>query len=266
MKKIVLLLLLCGLVMTSCLAPSKVVYMKDMRPEILYTLTQRPLLRVQQQDRLRIIVGSRNPELAAPYNLGVTGYQIGSDGEVRTTSNMTAKEGGYLVDRQGNIEFPVLGVLRVEGLTIQEVSNLIRNRLREERHITDALVSVDILNFKIMVIGEVGNIGIQNVPEEKITLLEAITRAGGVTTNASLGEVVVIREDRRGYRQIVNDLRSVAVLESPAFYLQQNDIVYVKPRAARISERENRSWQWYNTVLGLGNTVISVLLLINYYK
>ena len=266
MKKIVLLLSLCGLMMTSCLAPSKMVYMKDMRPEILYTLSQRPLLRIQQQDRLRILVSSRNPELAAPFNLGVAGYQVGSDGEVRTTSNMTIRESGYLVDRQGNIEFPILGILRVEGLTIQEVSNLVQNRLREERQISDAIVSVDILNFKIMLIGEVGSIGIQDVPEEKITLLEAITIAGGVTPNASLGEIAVIREDRRGYRMIMNDLRSVAVLESPAFYLQQNDIVYVKPKGARMSERENRSWQWYNTALGLGNTLISVLLLINYYK
>jgi len=266
MKKIVLLLSLCGLIMTSCIVPQKMVYMKDMRPEILYTLTQRPLLKIQQHDRLRILVSSRNPELAAPFNLGVAGYQIGSDGEVRTTSNMTVREGGYLVDRQGNIEFPVLGMLRVEGLTIQEASNLIKNRMREERLINDALVTVDILNFKIMVIGEVGSIGIQNVPEEKITLLEAITRAGGVTSNAALSEVLVIREDRRGYRQIVNDLRTVAVLESPAFYLQQNDIVYVKPRTARMTERETRTWQWYNTLLGFGNTVISILLLINYYK
>jgi len=266
MKKIVLLLSLCGLMMTSCLAPSKLVYMKDMRPELLYTFSQRPVLRIQQQDRLRILISSRNPELAAPFNLGITGYQIGTDGEIRTTSNITSREGGYLVDRQGNIEFPVLGILRVEGLTIQEASNLIQNRLREERMINDALVTVDILNFKIMVIGEVATIGMLNVPEEKITLLEAITRAGGVTTNASLGEVAVIREDRRGVRMIMNDLRTIAVIESPAFYLQQNDIVYVKPKGARLSERENRSWQWYNTVLGLGNTVISVLLLINYYK
>ena len=266
MKKIVLLLSLCGLMMTSCIAPTKMVYMKDMRSDILYTLSQRPLLRVQSGDRLRILVSSRDAELAAPYNLGVAGYQIGSDGEIKATSNMTLMESGYLVDRQGYIEFPGLGMLRMEGLMIEEASNLIKNRLREERLIGDAIVTIDILNFKIMVMGEVGSIGIQNVPEEKITLLEAITRAGGVTTNASLGEVVVIREDRRGYRQIVNDLRTVAVLESPAFYLQQNDIVYVKPKAAHMSERETRSWQWYNTALGLGNTVISVLLLINYYK
>ena len=264
MKKLVFLLWLCSWMITSCVAPSKMVYLKDMRPEIQYTISQRPLLRIQQQDRLKITVSSRNPELAAPFNVGVAGYQVGADGDVRTTASMI--DGGYLVDRQGNIEFPVLGMMRVEGLTIQEAANMIKNQLREERFISDALVTVDILNFKIMVIGEVANIGIQNVPDEKITLLEAIRRAGGLTTNASMDEVVVMREDRRGYRMLVNDLRTVAVFDSPGFYLQQNDIVYVKPKAARVSERESRSWQWYNTVLGLGNTVISVILLLNYYK
>ena len=252
--------------MTACVAPAKIVYLKDMRPEVLYTLSQRPLLRIQQLDRLKIVVSSKNPELVAPFNMGVAGYQVGSDGEVRRTANMTNQENGYLVDRQGNIEFPVLGMKRVEGMTIQEVSNMIKNELIKENYVYDAIVTVDILNFKITVMGEVSSVGIQNVPDEKITLLEAITRAGGVTTNAALNEVVVYREDRRGLRMIVNDLRTVAVLDSPAFYLQQNDIVYIKPKSARMSERESRSWQWYNTVLGLGNTVISVLLFINYYK
>ena len=254
MKKIVFLLSLCGLMMTSCVAPTKIVYLKDMRPEILYTLSQRPLLTIQQQDRLKILISSGSPELTAPFNMGVTGYQVGSDGDVRATANRTIQENGYLVDRQGNIDFPILGTMRVEGLTIQEASNLIKNRLREEQVIVDALVTVDILNFKIMVMGEVGNIGIQNVTDEKITLLDAITRAGGVTTNASLGEVMVVREDRRGYRMIPNDLRTVGVFESPAFYLQQNDIVYVEPNKAKARNSK------VGASTGLWITSVSILI------
>jgi len=265
MKKLVFLWLQCGLIMTSCIVPQKMVYMKDMRPELLYQLSQKPEVKVQQNDRLRIVISSRAPELSAPFNLRVGEYQIGSDGEVRTVSSST-QQSGYLVDRQGNIEFPILGILRVEGLTKPEVSILIKNRLREERQISDAMVAVDILNFKITVIGEVNNIGTQFVTDDKITLLEAITRAGGVTTNASMRDVVVIREDRRGYRQIVNDLQTVAVLESPAFYLQQNDIVYVKPRTARVSERETRTWQWFSSIMGVSSTILSLLIYVNYYK
>jgi len=264
MKKNVFLWALCALVMTSC-AP-KMVYMADMRPELLYQIAQRPDLKIQPQDRLRIIISSKSPELVAPFNMGVSGYQVSSDGDVRAMASAAMQENGYLVDRQGNIEFPVLGILRAEGLTKQELAYQIKNRLKDASMVPDAVVTVDIMNFKITVIGEVGSPGVQNVNDEKITLFEAITRAGGVTTNASMGDIQVRREDKRGYRMYINDLRTVDVFDSPVFYLQQNDVVYVLPKASRMSEREARSWQWYNTVLGLSGTVMSLLLLINYYK
>ena len=266
MKKTVFLLLLCTLAMFSCLAPRKIVYLNDMRPELLYQISQRPDLKIQPQDRLKIMISSRTPELSAPFNMGVGGYQVDSDGEIRATATTAMQDGGYLVDRQGNIEFPILGTLRVDGLTKQELAYQIKNRLRDERLINDALVTVDIVNFRITVIGEVGRPGVQTVIDEKISIFDAITRAGGVTTNASMDEVVVIREDRRGYRLFYNDLRTVAVFDSPTYFLQQNDVVYVRPKAARMSERESRSWQWFSAVLGLSGTIISILLLINYYK
>ena len=264
MKTNVFLWALCALVMTSC-AP-KMVYMADMRPELLYQIAQRPDLKIQPQDRLRIIISSKSPELVAPFNMGVSGYQVGPDGDVRAMASAAMQESGYLVDRQGNIEFPVLGILRVEGLTKQELAYQIKNRLKDASMVPDAVVTVDITNFKITVMGEVGSPGVQNVNDEKITLFEAIVRAGGVTTNASMGEVRVMREDKRGYRMYINDVSTVALLESPTFYLQQNDIVYVLPKAAKMSERESRSWQWYNTFIGLAGAVISLLLLMNYYK
>ena len=265
MKKTVFLMVLSALAMTSCVAPQKVVYLKDMRPEVLYQLSQRPDLKIQPQDRLKIMISSRNPELTAPFNMGVGGFQVGSDGQVRNVASTAMQEGGYLVDRQGNIEFPVLGIIHVEGLTKQEVAYQIKSRLNEQRMIPDAIVTVDIMNFKITVIGEVNGAGTQNVIDEKITLFDAIIQAGGVTTNASMGDIQVIREERRGYKAYINDLRTVTVFDSPTFYLQQNDIVYVKPKVARRSESETRSWQWYSTVLGLTGTVMSLLLLLRYY-
>jgi len=265
MKKNVFLFVLCALVMTSC-ATQKIVYLKDMRPELQYHLSQRPDLKIQPQDRLKILISSRNPELTAPFNTGVGGYQIGPSGEVRTITSSAMQEGGYLVDRQGNIEFPVLGLLRVEGLTKQEVAYQIKNRLKDERQISDAVVTVDIMNFRITVIGEVGSPGIQNVNDEKITIFEAIIRAGGVTSNGAMGEIQVFREDRRGLQVFNNDLRTVAVLDSPTYYLQQNDIVYVKPRVGRMSDGEARAWNLLSTVLSLTGTFISIMILYNYYK
>jgi len=254
------------LVMSSCVVSQKMIYLKDMRPEILYQITQRQDLKIQPQDRLKIMISSKTPELTAPFNMGVGGYQVGTDGEVRNIASSAMREGGFLVDRQGNIEFPVLGTLRVEGLTKYEVAYQIKNRLRDENLVKDAVVTVDLMNFKVTVIGEVGGPGVQNVIDEKITLFEAIIRAGGVTSNAAMGDILVIREEKRGYMAYVNDLRTVAVFDSPTYYLQQNDIVYVLPRTARMTERESRTWQWYNIVLGLVGTVMSALLLMHYYK
>ena len=263
MKKLVFLLLLCGLVMTSC--SPRMIYLKDMRPELLYTLSQKPELKIQPQDRLRIVVSSKNPELVVPFNSGTRGYQMGSDGEIRMT-DPSLQESGYLVDRQGSIEFPVLGMIRVEGLTMKELSDLIKKNLIDNRIVSDAIVTVDILNFKITLVGEVGGVGVQIINDDKITLLDAIIRGGGVTPNASMKEVVVIREDKRGYRMFVNDLSTVAVFDAPAFYLQQNDIVYVKPKTGAMSQGESRTWQLFGALTGLINTTLSLLILLNYYN
>ncbi|MDR1527484.1 MAG: polysaccharide biosynthesis/export family protein [Dysgonamonadaceae bacterium] len=265
MKKLVFVWMVCGLAMTSCLSP-KVIYLKDMEPDFLYSLIEKTELKIKQEDRLRITISSKNPELSAPFNLGVFGYQVNVDGEVRTTASPVMQESGYEVDPQGNIEFPVLGTLHVEGLTRQELSGFIKTRLREDGLINDVIVTVDFLNLKIMMMGEVGGVGILSVPEGRITLLEAIMRSGGLTPNASLGEVAVIREQDNGRVMLMNDLRTVEVFNSPSFYLQQNDIVYVKPKAGRPSEGEQRAWQLWSILLSLAGTSATILLLIQYYQ
>jgi polysaccharide export outer membrane protein len=268
MKKSMFLWMVCGfVVMTSCVSPKKVIYLRDMEPNFLYFSASKPELRIEQDDRLRIVISSREPELTAPFNMGVGGYQIGTDGEVRTRAVVNpAQETGYMVDRQGNIEYPVLGILHVEGLTKKELADLLKDWLKQEKLINDAIVTVDLLNLKITMMGEVGSVGVLSVPDNRITLLEAITRAGGLTANASMDNVAVIREDGDGRRMLVNDLRTVDLFNSPGFYLQQNDIVYVKPKAGAPSAKETRAWQFYSTLLGLASTVVSTWLLIQYYK
>jgi polysaccharide export outer membrane protein len=267
MRKSMFLWLVCGFaMMTSCVSPKKVIYLRDMDPDFLYSLGAKPEVRIEPDDRLRIVISSKNPELSAPFNIRIGGYQVSTDGEVRLTANPNLQETGYVVDRQGNIEFPILGLLQVKGLTKQELSGLIKERLKQEELINDAIVTVDLLNMKIIMMGEVGGVGVLSVSENRITLLEAIIRSGGLTPNASMGEVAVIREDQDGLRMLMNDLRTVEVFNSPGFYLQQNDIVYVKPLAGVPSAKENRAWQLSGTLLGLISTVVSSWLLIQYYN
>jgi polysaccharide export outer membrane protein len=237
-----------------------------MEPDLLYPLSRREELKIQPGDRLQILISSKNPELSAPFNVGVGGYQVGMDGEIKTMANSAMQEKGYTVSPQGNIEFPVLGELYVEGLTRQELADLIRERLRKDELINDAIVTVDLLNLKIIMIGEVNSVGVLSVPDGKITLLEAITMSGGLTNNAMMNEVAVIREEVGGYRMMINDLRKVEVFNSPSFYLQQNDIVYVKPVTRGLSERESNVLQFSTFLLGLGSTVVSLMILRQYYK
>jgi polysaccharide export outer membrane protein len=267
MKKSMFVWVVCGFaMMTSCVSPKKVTYLRDMEPNFLYFSATKPELRIVQDDRLRIVINSENRELLAPFKTEIGGYQVESDGEVKTVDSPVIQETGYVVDRQGNIEYPVLGILHVEGLTKQELSDLIKNRLKQEKLVSDAIVTVELLNLKITMMGEVGRVGVLSVAENRITLLEAITRSGGLTANASMNNVVVIREDGDGRRMLENDLHTIELFNSPGFYLQQNDIVYVKPKAGAPSAKENRAWQFYGTLLGLASTIISTWLLIQYYK
>ncbi|MDR2806404.1 MAG: polysaccharide biosynthesis/export family protein [Dysgonamonadaceae bacterium] len=261
MRKCVFLLIVCGFAMTSCLSP-KIVYLEDMKPDYLYSLVEKTELRIQQDDRLRIIISSKNPELSAPFNLGVVGYRVSTEGELQTMDNPVTQEIGYVVSRQGTIEFPILGTLYVKGLTQQALSSLIKARLKEEELINDAIVTVELMNLKILMMGEVGGIGVLSVPDSRITLIEAIIRAGGLTANASLGEVAVIREIEGRRVMLMNDLRTVNVFNSSSFYLQQNDIVYVKPKSGMPSQRENRAWQMYSTLLGVASVIVSLSILM----
>ena len=265
MKKIVFLLAVCGLVMTSCMIPEKISYMKDIKPNVRYSIPQKPEMRIQPDDRLRIMVFSQKPVLSAPFNARVGGYQVSAEGEISMTGDAIIEE-GYLVDREGNIEFPVLGMLRVEGLTLQELSDLIKDNLRKRTMLGDALVTVSFLNFKILLMGEVGGAGILSVPEGRITLLEAILQSGGLTNNASMKDVEVIREDENGRRMMKVDLRTMSMFNSSVFYLQQNDIVYVRPRVPQRTAREERGWQVFNLILGMTSTVTSIMLLFNFYN
>ena len=180
---------------------------------------------VQPQDQLSIIVSSRNPELVAMFNLPMVQYTAGSD----ATSDSQQRLLGYTVDNDGLIDFPVLGTLKVGGLTRWELSEMIKNKLITQGLLNDAVVTVEFMNFKYSVLGEVNQPGTFEAEGEKITIFQALSRARDLTIYGLRENVTVIRE-RNGERIFYQlNLCDVNVLNSPAYYLQQNDIVYVEP-------------------------------------
>ena len=249
------------LLFTSCAAPKEVLYFQDvvtLKEEVVDTGYEAT---IHKDDLLAIMVNSKDPELALPFNMPIVTFQIGSQysGQQRLL--------GYLVDQNGDIDFPILGKLHVEGLTRMQLTELIKRKLVDEDLIKDPIVTVQFLNYKISVLGEVARPGSFEISGDRITLLEALGMAGDLTIYGRRDRIAVIREND-GKRQILyHDLRDSDIFQSPCYYLQQNDIVYVEPNRARSGQSRVNS----NNSVGVWMSGVSVLtsvaaLLINVFK
>ena len=165
---------------------------------------------------------------------------MSSDGTA--SSSPAANEPGYKGDAKGNIEFPILGNIHLEGLTLSQASDRIKNLIIDGDYIKAPIVSMEFLNFKYTVWGAVSKNGTFTVESGRITLLEAIANAGDLTNKARLDRVAVIREENGDKRIYFHDIRNSNILQSPCFFLQQNDIIYVQPKFGK-KDREDRSMQ-----------------------
>jgi len=196
---------------------------------------------IQPKDIINIIVSSRRPELALDFNKPMISYQTGS---TTAYSSYSYRILGHLVDMEGNIDYPILGKLHVMGLTREQVSDMIQQMLIRGDFVSDAIVTTEIMNFKITVLGEVRSPGMFELSNDRVTLLEALGRAGDLTIYGRRDNVLVKREQNGIIQSYRVDLRSASLIHSPAFYLQQNDVVYVSPNntwAARSRINENRT-------------------------
>lgn len=242
--------------MNSCLVSRKIVYVNDLKPDSAYKVVPIPPLRIQKNDRLSIQVSSKNPELAVPFNNQAGLYNVTEKGAVNTSY----VDRGYLVDQQGNIEFPIIGTLNVEGMTLDGLRDFLKDKLVSAQLLTSPVVKIELINLKVMLMGEVGN-KIINAPDGRLTLLEAITMGGGLSGNATTDKIAVIREEN-GVRKIYyNDIESKEIFNSSTYYLQQNDIVYVEPKASVTRGDEARSWRIVSmmmSVVGLATTIWAV--------
>ena len=257
-KKLFLIGLLAVSLLSSC-ASRKIVYLKDMEMGKHYPIEDKYEAVVHRDDRLSITVSCKNPELAIPFNIYGGNFHVGIDGNIQTSDTSTrVNEKGYRVDVDGNIDFPILGKLHVEGLTVSQATNLIKQQLIEGDYMKDPLVSLEFLNFKYTVLGAVGRNGSFSVDGDRVTLLEAIANAGDIAVNGKPDRVAVIREVGNERVMYLHDLRSTDLFESPCFYLQQNDIVYVEPKY-RKKDNEDRGWQIGTTLLSAITAVCSII-------
>lgn len=256
MSRILFLFLSALLALSSCVSSKDFVYLQDMQVGERYHFERKHEAVVHRDDRLSITVSCKQPELALPFNAQNAAVKVSSTGEISASADGTDK--GYRVDVDGNIDFPMLGKINVEGRTLAEVTQLIKNGIIEGNFIKNPLVSVDFLNFKYTVLGAVGSNGTFTVKGDRVTLLEAIANAGDLGTNARVDKVTVIREIGNERQIFVHDLRSSNIFNSPCFYLQQNDIVYVEPKY-RKKERSERIAQYVTMTLSAIATACTVI-------
>lgn len=197
----------------------------------------------------------QNPELAAPFNVGSGGVRVGATGQVTTDAST---DNVYRVNSDGDINFPVLGVVHVGGLSLTDASDLIRDKIIAGNYIKEPIVSIEFKNFHYTVLGAVGSNGTVRVDGDKVTILEAIANAGDLLPNADLERVAVIRE-ADGQRKIYTvDVRSTDIFNSPAFYLAQNDIIYARPKKPK-SSNDAKLLTWITVALSAVTAACSVI-------
>lgn len=217
--------------------PKNITYVQDFNEDVVIENAKRKAMKVQPEDKLSIIVHSKDPELAALFNLPVVANNTRnmglSSGSGSVQRNYAASEGlsAYTVSPQGTIDFPVLGELYVAGMTRNELAGFIKGELIGRNLMKDPTVIVEFLNSGVSVLGEVSNPGRYDMNRDNITVMEAIALAGDLTIQGMRENVKVIREEADGKIQVyVIDLTSgKQMMESPGYYLKQNDVVYVEP-------------------------------------
>ncbi len=258
----------------SCSTPKNVAYFQDAEQIRGMTLQNEQPLRLRPKDKINIVINTSDPMLVSQFNLTAASSSMRSLGATESplltmgnsSGSSTAQILAYTVDEQGDIIFPVLGKVSVGGKTRQEVASYLHDRLVARELVKDLIVTVEYVNLGINVLGEVNRPGRLEIQKDNITIIDAITYAGDLTIDGQRENVMVFREiDGEEHSFVINLCDRQSLLNSPAYYLQQNDVVYVTPNSKRRREARtsgntfNQPSVWIS--LASLMTTISALLL-----
>lgn len=250
LKKIVFAVFI--LIFTSCVSKKQIVYFQnDTINQSLVSNNYKTVFKAD--DLLQITVSSLDLEAVKPFNLPAVTYAT-------TTNNVigTPQQQSYLIDNEGFIDFPLLGKLKFGGLTRSEAIQLLKNKLDPD-YVKNPTINIKISNFTITVLGDVKTPGTFTIPNERITVLEAIGLAGDLNITG-IRNIEVFREEHNEKKSYKLDLKSNTIFTSPAYYLQQNDVVYVQPNKASSQDAA------YNRNTGLfvsiGSIIVSLIAIL----
>lgn len=245
---------------SSCRSPKEFTYLQNVSNDqhIIGVSDDIQEYNIKPYDNLYVSIKTLNPEQNQLFegSAATTGYQAGTDQMYGTTVSQYIN--GYQVNSLGTISLPILGVIEVEGLTIKQASEKILKKSLE--YLKDPTIKVKLLSFKYNVDGEVKNPGVFYSYNERLNILEAISMANGVTDNANIKKVMVVRQTKNGSDTYNIDLSDKALFASKAYYLQPNDLIYIRPGRNKKLELNTTSYSLFLT------TITTILLAINFFK
>ena len=260
MKNIILSFLLL-LFLTGCNAYKKIVYVQNAGTAINYSDSSKsriPDPKLKVGDLLIITVNASTPEAAQPFNLplvptteSMRSYDIGSKSSITGGGSLQ----NYLIDTKGDLMFPIIGKIHAQGMSKTELSDYIKSKIYPYYINEEPIITIRFANYKVSVLGEATRPGVYEINNEKINIFEAIALAGDLTIYGQRDNILLIRENINGEREKIRiDLRDARIIESPYFYLQQNDILYIQPNNSK-----SRA-SLFNTAESLGVSIVGTLI------
>lgn len=263
MKKIVISFL-CVLCLVGCKAPQEIAYFQDAgkTDRVINQINAKPIT-IHPGDVVSIVVHSRDPQLAALFNLSIQGTTIGQTARINGSSQAITP---FTVDANGYIDYPVLGPIKVQGFTRDELASSIKKQLVDGNHCKDAIVTVELSNVYINVLGEVTLPGRYTLTKDRVTILDALGMAGDLTIQGRRDDVILLRhEGDATITYHLNLLSFEQVASSPAYYLQQDDVIYVEPndyrkRQTTVNGNNALSTGFWVSVASLLMTILNIAI------
>lgn len=229
------------LYVTGCKTPRDVAYFQDVNEQVIPMASDAGQIRIKPFDKLSVVIKSKDPALAELFNLSVNSSRLGQNSTIQGgNATIRSYSGGYegmsnyTVTPSGEIDFPVLGMLHVEGMTREELAAFIKGELIGKGLVKDPVVTVEFINTGYSVMGEVNRPGRFDINKDKLNILEALSIAGDLTIQGQRNNITVLREEKDGVHTYKLDLTNLQDLtKSPAYYVQQSDVIYVEPNDIR---------------------------------
>lgn len=267
MRKSKLFVLVAALGMVACAAPTQISYFQDTEEEDQSLMADVKQIRLQPEDKISIIVNTRDVNLNNMFNLPYTTRYLGAQSDSYSSGNQGVS--GYTIDSNGCIVFPVIGSLNVGGLTREEVAAKVKEELESRDLVKDPVVTVDFMNLSISVMGEVAHPGRYAIGRDHLTILDAISMAGDLTIFGRRDNVRVIRE-KDGKQQTfrINLCSANDVINSEAYYIQQNDVIYVEPNSMRarqstVNGNNVLSTSFWVSIASLATSVVTTISVLS---